>query len=98
MTFGTAAKIITKDGREVDDGDLFFMKEKRGVLSAVGEPDWEKVTLTVDSGASDTVVPPTVCRAAKLVKGDKFGIEYEIADGETIERAALPYAHVRRRG
>ena len=41
--------------------------------------------MTVDSGASDTVVPPTVCRAAKLVKGDKFGIEYEIANGETIE-------------
>ena len=62
------------------------MKEKRGVLSAVGEVEWEKVTLTVDSGASDTVVPPSVCRSAKLVTtGEKFGIEYEIASGETIE-------------
>ena len=53
--FGKATNLITRDGREIDGSNLFFMKERKGVLSAVGEPDWEKVTLTVDSGASDTV-------------------------------------------
>ena len=41
---------------------------------------------TVDSGASDTVVPPTVCQGAQLFKtSDRFGIEYEIADGSSTE-------------
>ena len=43
------------------------------------------ITLTVDSGASDTVIPPTVCRLAALVQGPKFGIEYEIANGDSVE-------------
>ena len=31
-------------------------------------------------------MPPTVCRSAQLLKtGEKFGIEYEIADGSSIE-------------
>ena len=56
------------------------------MLSAVGSQEWEKLTLTVDSGASDTVAPPTVCKGAQLHKdGEKYGIEYEIADGSSIE-------------
>ena len=59
---------------------------RKGLLSAVGQTGWEKLTLTVDSGASDTVVPPTVCTGAQLLTtGEKFGIEYEIADGNSIE-------------
>ena len=54
------------------------------MLNAIS-PAWEKLTLTVDSGASDTVVPPTVCPAAPLIKGSRYGIEYEIADGTTVE-------------
>ena len=46
---------------------------------------WEKLTLLVDSGASDTVVPLHVCSAAKLYKTSKVGIEYEIANGESLE-------------
>ena len=65
---------------------LYILREKRGILIPVGEPQWEKVTLTVDSGASDTVVRPTVCDLAKLLTtGEKFGIEYEIADSSSIE-------------
>ena len=51
----------------------------------VSETQWEKVTLTVDSGASDTVVPPTVCPGAELLKTSRVGTEYEIAGGGTIE-------------
>ena len=58
--FGNTSTIITANGREVNSRDLFFMKEQRGILSAVGEVEWEKVRLTVDSGASDTVVPSSV--------------------------------------
>ena len=54
------------------------------MLNAIA-PAWEKFTLTVDSGASDTVVLPSVCLTAPLVRGSKFGIEYEIADGTTLE-------------
>ena len=54
------------------------------MLNAVN-PGWEKLTLTVDSGASDTVVPPTVCSLAPLVKGPRYGIEYEVANGETVD-------------
>ena len=83
--FGSALA-RTASGLTIDTGDLFILREKRGILNPVGEPQWEKLTLTVDSGASDTVVPPTVCPAAKLMtSGEKFGIEYEIADGSSIE-------------
>ena len=63
---------------------MHLLYEKRGVLNAVN-PGWEKLTLTVDSGASDTVVPPTVCSLAPLVKGPRYGIEYEAANGETVD-------------
>jgi hypothetical protein len=35
----------------------------------------------VDSGASDTVIPPKVCRAAEIRTSSKVGTEYEVADG-----------------
>ena len=49
------------------------------------EMKWEKLTLLVDSGASDTVVPQTVCPGAELHWTPKVGIEYEIADGGTLD-------------
>ena len=54
-------------------------------MAAATETQWEKVTLTVDSGASDTVVPLTVCPGAELLKTSRVGTEYEIEDGGTIE-------------
>ena len=46
---------------------------------------WEKVTLIVDSGASDTVVPPSMCANAPLHRTEKVGTEYEVADGGVVE-------------
>ena len=37
--------------------------------------------MIVDSGASDTVIPPKVCRAAEIRHSSKVGTEYEVADG-----------------
>ena len=55
--------------------------EKRSMLASMDVPEWEKVTLTVDSGASDTVVPPSVARFVELLSSPKVGIEYEVANG-----------------
>ena len=82
--FGTGVSAAIAREHNLPGGSMFFLAEKKGVLNAIS-PAWEKLTLTVDSGASDTVVPPSVCSSAPLVRGSKFGIEYEIADGNTVE-------------
>ena len=53
-------------------------------ISAVGESEWKEFTATVDSGASEHVVPPTVADHVRLDAGPKKGIEYEVANGESI--------------
>ena len=45
---------------------------------------WEKVTLTVDSGASDTVIPPHYLRWCAISHTEKVGTEYEVANGENV--------------
>ena len=45
---------------------------------------WEKVTLTVDSGASDTVIPPHYLRWCAISHTEKVGTEYEGANGENV--------------
>ena len=70
----------------MDAHSVFLFRERPSTkLAAASEVQWEKVTLTVDSGASDTVVPPTVCPGAELLKTSRVGTEYEIADGGVIE-------------
>ena len=83
--FGPSTTLVSK-GRQIGrSSPLLFFKEKPKLLAAATETRWEKVTLTVDSGASDTVVPPTVAPGAPLQKSDRVGIEYEIANGHVIE-------------
>ena len=48
------------------------------------EVTWEKLVLTVDSGASDTVVPPQCCNWSSIFHTDKVGTEYEVANGEVV--------------
>ena len=45
---------------------------------------WEKVTLTVDSGASDTVIPPECLPWLEMFHTNKVGTEYEVANGEIV--------------
>ena len=45
---------------------------------------WEKLTLTVDSGASDTVVPPRFCAWSTIFHTEKVGTEYEVANGQVV--------------
>ena len=41
-------------------GHLDVLRERSPQLSAINSGGWEKATLIVDSGASDTVIPPKV--------------------------------------
>ena len=53
-------------------------------LMVAREITWEKMTFTVDSGASDTVIPPGCCTWAPLHYSSKVGNEYEVANGEIV--------------
>ena len=66
--FGTGVSAAIAKEHNLSGNSMFFLAEKKGVLNA-SAPAWEKLTLTVDSGASDTVVPPSVCPSAPLVRG-----------------------------
>ena len=52
----------------------------------VNKPEWEPITLMVDSGASDTVVNPKLIPTAGIQPsaGSNVGLEYEVANGESI--------------
>ena len=58
--------------------------ERRSMLSSATQPRWERVVFTVDSGASDTVVPPGVCSLAPLHHTEKVGTEHEFANSAII--------------
>ena len=74
-------------GKELDvasvapGGQAFMFIAKNANQLMPVTSGWEKVTLIVDSGASDTVVPPSVCKAALLRHTSRVGITYEVADG-----------------
>ena len=53
-------------------------------MAAQELPEWERIVLTVDLGASDTVVPPHVARNLPLLPSSKVGIEYEVANGGVV--------------
>ena len=64
-------------------GGLKSKPQQLNVLPHVGVT-WEKLTLTVDSGASDTVIPPTMLKWLQLMHSEKVGTEYEVANGEVV--------------
>ena len=45
---------------------------------------WEKLTLVVDSGALDTVIPPEMLQWLTLEQSANVGAEYEVANGEVV--------------
>ena len=51
----------------------------RQALSAVADlPEWERLVLTVNSGASVTVIPPHVASFLPLLHSSQVGTEYEV--------------------
>ena len=71
-------------GDEVYPADLCGLWARQALCVASEKPQWERVVLTVDSGASDTVVPPSVACSVPLMSTLKTGIEYEVANGGVV--------------
>ena len=83
--FGPGLSLNFGNGK-VKGGDgiyVFIAKERSAIMVAAG--GWERVALLVDSGASDTVVLPSVCSTAVLHHTPKVGIEYECANKAVLE-------------
>ena len=61
-------------------------REGTATLSSIPAASWRELEVTVDSGACDTVIPTDVCKEIKLQESaqSKQGMEYEVANGETI--------------
>lgn len=62
-------------------GFIGVLRERNLQLNACSNGGWEKITLIVDSGSSDTVMPQKVCKAAEIRGSSKVGTMYEVADG-----------------
>ena len=57
----------------------------RTAISAVADfPEWERIVFTVDSGASEIVVPPGVALNLPLIHTRQLGTEYEVANGGVV--------------
>ena len=68
--------------------DISVMTEKhKSTISAVQRPEeWIAVEITVDSGACVTVMPAGLCTGIPILDNalSKGGVEYEVANGESI--------------
>ena len=63
---------------------------RRSGISAVNRPDeWIAIDVTVDFGAcvTCTVMPPGLCPGIQIIQNDlsQNGIQYEVANGESID-------------
>ena len=70
-----------KGARTVQSADLCGLWARQALMVASESPQWERLVLTVDSGASDTVIPPSVACNLPLLHSPRVGIEYEVANG-----------------
>ena len=75
---------LVKVGHEVHPIKLCGLWIKEALLAAHEAPGWECVIITVDAGASDTVVPPHIAKSLPLLDSPKVGIEYEVANGGVV--------------
>ena len=64
---------------------LGLWKIQDQALMSATEPLWERIIVTVDSGASDTVLPPNIARIIPMLRSPKVGTRYEVANGGIIE-------------
>ena len=56
-----------------------------GLNNFVGTDEWEEVIMTIDSGASETVIPSKKLSHIPTMpsEGSKAGVLYDVANGET---------------
>ena len=76
---------------ENEQGEWKVVKNRRSSskkvmdLMAVDHPRWEKVRLYMDSGAMETVIPPSEAKSIKTRKDDGMSkVQYRVANGEVI--------------
>ena len=50
-------------------------------LMPISETGWERIVLTVDSGAADTVMPASIAKLVPISRSLKLGTQYEAANG-----------------
>ena len=60
--------------------------EPQSVNGVTEDDEWEEVKLAVDSGATETVIPPDILEDVELRQGAPYkrGVEYEVANGVQI--------------
>lgn len=60
--------------------------EPEGLNAVNAQDGWEQVLFAVDSGASETVIPPDALGSINITPGDasKRGVMYEVANGDRI--------------
>ena len=56
------------------------------LLPRLTPSQWVEVDVTADSGACETVMPPSICQHVEAVPSEqsKAGVEYEVANGQAI--------------
>ena len=77
-------KALVKVCSEVHPVALCGLWARKAISAVADHPEWERVVFTVDSGASEAVVPPSVGRNLPLLHSVHFGTEYEVANGGII--------------
>ena len=81
------ARRIRRNSDGVVNGLSIFTEKPGRTISIVNKPDeWVAITVTVDSGACVTVMPSGLCMGIPIVDNDlsRAGVEYEVANGESI--------------
>ena len=58
--------------------------EDHAKLMAVKTYDWKELRPAVDSGAGESVIPPTEAENVPSEEGDRIGCKYEVANGGII--------------
>ena len=81
---------------DANRGSIFIFGEKEMLSAIEAETDmsgWVEIEITVDSGACDTVMPTKMCPHISILQTEisKQGMEYEVANGETILNLGARY-------
>ena len=75
---------MIKVGNEVIPNHLCGLWARKAISGVADLPEWERIVLTVDSGVSETLVPPYVARTLPLIHTNQVGTEYGVANGGVV--------------
>ena len=73
---------IGKTGQ--DKGGAPWKKNEKGMRNIQTQGEWERVKVTIDSGAADNAMPVGMLPYLKTEQGKKKGVEYIVANGNPI--------------